>query len=470
MRIFSKAVIILALFLCVFSLQKTYAQDAATKAGLDWWQDAKFGMFIHWGLYSQAAGDWNGKPSKGNEHFMLYERVPLKQYAKIADDFNPTMFNADEWVKRAKDAGMKYVVFTAKHHDGYAMYDSKNSDYNIVKTTKFARDPIKELAEACKKYGLKLGIYYSLGRDWEDPDVPTTWPTKGGRSNTWDYPDEDGKVFSKYFQRKVMPQVKELLTQYGPIAIMWFDTPENVITKAESTELREMIKSIQPECIINNRIGNGVGDYNVFEQQISLKKSTQPWESCITMSGKWSYNRHDKAWKSPELMIRQLVEIVSKGGNLLLNVSPIGSGALLPKTTDRLDAIGEWMKVNERAIYGTHPWEISNEDISLNKTPNEAVKSTMGGETDNDNTSKEMAPNIYYTAKDNNIFLFAASWKEAMINAKSLVGSKTAIKKVALMGNCKKVKWTQDEAGLHIQMPSKLPSTVPVYVFKLTLK
>ncbi len=465
-----KAILILIMIASVLGMQKTFAQDAATKKSLDWWQDAKFGMFIHWGLYSVAAGDWKGKPSRGNEHFMLYEKVPLKEYAKIADDFNPVDFNANQWVKRAKEAGMKYIVFTSKHHDGYAMYDSKASDYNIVKTTKFARDPIKELAEACKKYGLKLGIYYSLGRDWEDPDVPTTWPTKGGRSNTWDYPNEDGKVFSKYFERKVKPQVRELLSQYGPIAIMWFDTPENIITKAESAELRAMIKSIQPECIINNRIGNNEGDYNVFEQAISSTKSTQPWESAITMSGKWSYNRHDNAWKSPELMIRQLVEIVSKGGNLLLNISPTGTGAFLPKTTERLDAIGEWMETNSKAIYGTHPWKINSEEVPVTKIVNAAGKNNLGGETDNDNTSKEIAPAIYYTAKDNNIFLFACSWKDAMVNAKSLVGSKTAIKKVEFMGDDDKVKWSQDEEGLHIDMPKKLKSEVPIYVFKLTLK
>ena len=456
----------------MFCIPKSYAQDTATENALESWQDSKFGMFIHWGLYSEAAGDWNGKPSRGNEHFMLYEKVPLKEYAKIADRFDPSQFNADDWVKRAKKAGMKYVVFTTKHHDGYAMYDSKVSNYNIVKTTKWGRDPLKELAAACKKYGLKLGLYYSLGRDWEDPDVPTTWPTKGGRSNTWDFPDEDGKVFAKYFERKVLPQVKELLTNYGPVEIMWFDTPENIITKAESTKLREMIKSIQPGTIINNRIGNDVGDYQVYEQSISNAKSTQPWESCITMSGKWSYNRHDKAWKSSELMIRQLIEIVSKGGNLLLNISPIGNGDLLPKTTERLDEIGKWMKINKEAIYGTKAWEVTTENVVVDKKPTVTKpegKNTMQ-DTDNDNTSKDIAPTIYYTTKDKNIYLFAASWKAAIVNAKSLMSGKVAVKKVSLLGTCKKVKWTQSNAGLQIEMPSKLPGTTPIYVFKVALK
>ena len=448
------------------------AQQQGDPVAMKWWQDAKFGMFVHWGLYSVAGGDWKGKPSRGNEHFMLYERVPLKEYAQIANDFNPDKFDADALVKAARDAGMKYVVFTTKHHDGYAMYDSKVSDYNIVKTTKWARDPVKELAAACKKYGLKLGLYYSLGRDWEDPDVPTSWPTKGGRSNTWDYPNEDAKVFSKYFKRKVMPQVKELLTNYGPVAIMWFDTPEGFISKAESTELRAMIKSIQPACIINNRIGNNEGDYNVFEQSISPVKNAQPWESCITMSGKWSYNRHDNAWKSPELMIRQLVEVVSKGGNLLLNVSPIGSGAFLPKTNERLDAIGKWMKINNEAIYGTNPWVVSSENVPLPiaNASDKTGKSNLGGETDNDNTVKAIVPDLLYTAKGKNIFLFARSWKAATIEAKSLAGNKYKINDISLLGSKSKIKWQQNADALHIDLPSSLPSAVPVYVFKLTIK
>jgi len=232
-----------------------------------WFTDGKFGLFLHWGLYSQTAGDWDGHPTKGGEHFMLYERIPVKTYAKIADQFNPTAFDADRWVQLAHDAGMKYIVITAKHHDGFAMYNSAVSDYNIIRRTPWAKDPMLALAAACKKYGLKLCFYYSLGRDWENPDVPTNWPTKAGRSNTWDYPDEDAKDLSKYVENKVKPQLRELLTQYGPIGIIWFDTPE-LITKKQSQEIRDLIHSIQPQCIINSRIGNGLGDYAVVEQSL----------------------------------------------------------------------------------------------------------------------------------------------------------------------------------------------------------
>lgn len=470
MKTWGKLGIIILLF-ASYSLKAQFNADEAIieKESMEWWRNAKFGMFIHWGLYSVAAGDWNGKPSRGNEHFMLYEKVPLKEYAKIAGEFNPIKFNADDWVKKAKDAGMKYIVFTSKHHDGYAMYNSPSSDYNIVKTTSFARDPIKELATACKKYGLKLGIYYSLGRDWEDPDVPTDWPTKGGRSNTWDYPNEDAKDFTKYFERKVKPQVKELLTQYGPIAIMWFDTPEGIITKQQSTELRQLIKTIQPGCIINNRIGNNAGDYNVFEQAISAKKDTKPWESCITMSGKWSYNKYDKAWKSPELIVRQLVEIVAKGGNLLLNLNPTGVGLFLPEANERLAEIAKWMKVNQEAIYGAHTWDVVAEQVAVTKAQTGEKVANAMPDTNNDNTAKEINPDIYFTAKDKNIYLIARSWKSSEINAKSFT-QPYPIANITLLGSTAKVAWKQDHEGLHIVMPSELPATVPVYVFKLTLK
>lgn len=217
-----------------------FTLKGAGKEDMKWFTDAKFGMFIHWGLYSQTAGDWKGHPTKGGEHFMLYERIPVKEYALIANDFNPTEFNARKWVKTAKEAGMKYIVITSKHHDGFAMYHSACSDYNIVTRTPFARDPMKELADECRKQGLKFGFYYSLGRDWEDPDVPTNWPTKAGRSNTWDFPDEDNKNLQAYIDRKVLPQLTELLTNYGEIAMMWFDTPE-MVTKEQSRSIRRLI-------------------------------------------------------------------------------------------------------------------------------------------------------------------------------------------------------------------------------------
>jgi len=284
---------------------------------------------------------------------MRHLQIPLAEYAKIANDFNPTNFSADEWVTIAKNAGMKYMVITTKHHDGFAMFNSPSSDYNIVKRTPWKRDPVKELAEACRKQGLKFGVYYSLGRDWEDPDVPTSLKPDGSRrSNTWDFPDEDKKDFAKYFERKVKPQVRELLTQYGPIAVMWFDTPEK-ISKAQSEELLALIRKLQPECIVNARIGNRLGDYAVSEQKIPDSGDTQPWETCMTLNGHWGYKKGDENWKPTATLVRNLIDITSKGGNFLLNVGPTGEGIIPAPSVAHLAEVGKWMKVNGEAIYGT---------------------------------------------------------------------------------------------------------------------
>ena len=318
---------------------------------LQWWSADRFGMFIHWGLYAQDGCFWKGQDGK-TEHMMRHLKIPISEYEKIATEFNPVKFNADEWVSIAKTAGMKYMVITSKHHDGFAMYDGKSNDYNIVKRTPWKRDPIKELAEACKKQGLKFGVYYSLGRDWHDPDVPTSVKPDGNRrSNTWDFPDEDKKDFSKYFERKVKPQVRELITQYSP-AVIWFDTPEQ-ITKAQSEELVRLIRSIKPDCIINQRVGNRLGDYAVHEQAIPGTTERQPWESCMTLNKHWGYKKDDENWKSAETLVRNLIDITSKGGNFLLNVGPTGEGIIPAPSVDLLKQVGQWMDVNSEAIYGS---------------------------------------------------------------------------------------------------------------------
>ncbi|MGF7233076.1 alpha-L-fucosidase [Arachidicoccus sp.] len=447
------------------------AQTTIGTSKLKWWQDAKFGLFFHWGLYSVAAGDWNGRPYKGNEHFMLYERIPWKIYGQtLATKFDPVKFDADVWVKMAKNAGMKYIVITAKHHDGFAMYHSPSSDYNIVKKTPWGKDPMKLLSEACKKYGIKLCFYYSLGRDWQDPDVPTNWPVKGGRSNTWDYPNEDKKDIRKYFERKVKPQVKELLTQYGPIGVIWFDTPE-MITRQQSKELREMIHKLQPDCIINGRIGNGYGDYSVSEQKIEGKIDLHPWESCVTLSGGWGYNKYDSAWKSPELLIRQLTETVSKGGNYLLNVGPMGNGEFPRPAVQRLAAIGKWMHINGEAVYGTRPWHIALEKVegallSDDKSPSKTLDKNMV-DVLNDVTPKNIFPEIRFTQKGGNIYVFANSIQTTELHVKALGAAYfKRIRSISILGG-RRVDWKQQTGYVTIKMPKKKKGSINIYVFKV---
>lgn len=431
---------------------------------MSWFRDAKFGLFIHWGLYSQAAGEWKGHPTKGGEHFMLYERIPLKEYATLAQDFNPEKFDATKWVKAAKQAGMKYLVYTTKHHDGFAMYNSACSDYNVVKCTPFAKDPLKELAEACKKEGIKLGLYYSLGRDWEDPDVPTNWPVKAGRSNTWDYPDEDSKQLPAYIERKVKPQLKELLTNYGEIAIIWFDTPE-LVTKQQSRELRDLIHSLQPNCIINSRIGNGLGDYSIVEQKLSDDINDKPWEACLTMGKNWGYSRYDTVYKKPDVLIRNLADIVSKGGNLLLNIGPDPTGCFPKQTEMPLHTLRAWLKINGESIYGTLPWRVFGEELS-DKVQKEAEQKPFH-DAEYDGTPKNVVPDVRFTHKGKNVYVIVRHVSDASYTLRSFSSETDKIRQVTLMENKKKVDWRLTEKGLHINNLPRTPKDFPVYVLKV---
>jgi alpha-L-fucosidase len=324
---------------------------------LQWWQEARFGMLVHWGLYSQDGCFWKGEDGQ-TEQMMRRLKIPLAEYAKIAGQFNPVKFDADAWARITKDAGMKYLIVTAKHHDGFAMWNSPSSTYNVVVRTPWKRDPFKELAEATRKHGLKLGVYYSLGRDWEDPDVPTR---DGYRSNTWDYPDEGKKNFALYFERKVKPQLRELLTQYGPIAMVWFDTAEQ-ITKAQSEEVLQLIHKLQPQCIVNARAGNGLGDYLVQERTIPQQVNPRPWETCMSLNDHWAFHKTDSAWKSAETLVRHLVDVASKGGNFLLGVGPTGEGVIPEAAAQRLTEMGRWMQANGDTIRDTVPCPVATFD------------------------------------------------------------------------------------------------------------
>ncbi len=333
-----------------------------SQENLEWFTDAGFGMFIHWGLYSIPAGVWKGVPVEDKryinpyaEHIMMLCKIPKAEYALLAESFNPTEFNADKIVTLAKNAGMKYLVYTTKHHDGFAMYDSKVSDYNIVKATPYKKDPLKSLSDACKREGIKLGLYYSLGRDWESPDAVA----KENRRNTWDFPDKTGFSYQRYLDEKVKPQLKELLTNYGDIAIIWFDTPE-LTTKKQSLELESLVKNMQPKCLINTRAGNDIGDFmEMSDNYIPESSQTKAWECPATMAESWGYSILDteEYWKSSDELIEKLIEIRSKGGNYLLNIGPDSKGDIPSLAIERLEDIAKWMEVNSQAIYNTSPVE-----------------------------------------------------------------------------------------------------------------
>jgi len=341
-KIFIFAVMVMALSQITGNVfaQKSKADDPK----MNWWKEAKFGMFIHWGLYSVPAGIYQGKDIPGiGEWIMNTAKIPVAEYARYATQFNPTSFNADEWVKLAKEAGMKYLVITSKHHDGFALFDSKASDYDIMDATPFKRDIIKEMAAACKKYGIHFGLYYSQDQDWHQ---------KGGGvcGKHWDKA-QDGN-FDEYLDRIAVPQVKEILTAYNP-EIIWWDTP-CTITKEGAAKFAPILAKY-PKLITNNRLGGGIdGDLETPEQFIPATGIPgKNWESCMTMNDTWGFKKNDHNWKSTEMLVRNLIDIASKGGNYLLNVGPTQMGLIPDASIERLKEVGAWMKINGEAIYGT---------------------------------------------------------------------------------------------------------------------
>jgi alpha-L-fucosidase len=317
-----------------------------------WFDEARFGMFIHWGIYSVPAGEWNGQNWYG-EWFQLENKMPAAQYAQFAAQFNPAQFDARAWVKTARDAGMKYIVITSKHHDGFCMFDTKLSDYNVVQATPWHHDPMKDLAEECHRQGVRLDFYYSVP-DWHSPDFPQKYSQHQfhGAPN----PDADLDRYVAY----VKGQLHELLTQYGPIGILWFDdggsfeglARTNMAALMHAQEIIDEIHQLQPWCIVNNRLGLPA-DYGTPEQYIPGGRPQNAFEVCMTLNDHWGYNRADQKWKSAKVVIQNLADIASKGGNYLLNVGPTPQGTLPPEAVKILGQVGDWMRVNGDSIYGT---------------------------------------------------------------------------------------------------------------------
>lgn len=320
---------------------------------LKWWHEARFGMFIHWGLYAKLAGEWNGEKIPGiGEWIMRNAKIPIPEYEKLANDFNPVEFDADEWVGVAKQAGMKYLVITAKHHDGFCMFNSPSNPYNIVNCTPFKRDPMKELAEACRKQGIRMCFYYSQALDWHADGGAGHWDEVGEGKDWLSYarPAED---FQAYLDRVVKPNLKELLTNYGPIGLIWFDTPV-AITPEQSASIRDYVHELQPECLVSGRIGHDVGDYGSLGDNEHPKGAVKgAWETPATLNDTWGYKTDDHNWKSLDFLLDLLVNCASKGVNYLLNVGPTAEGVIPQPSVDLLKQVGEWLTRNGESIYGS---------------------------------------------------------------------------------------------------------------------
>ena len=331
--------------------QSSLGTDApASRTAL--FDEGNYAMFIHWGLYSNIANKWKDSTYYGISEWIMNPRranIPVEEYKAEAKNFNPVNFDAKAIAQLAKDAGMKYIVITSKHHDGFAMYDSKSNDFNIVKATPFARDPMKELAKACKELSLGFGFYYSHNQDW-------TFPGGNGGPKV----NEKGKEvgFDYYFKNKCLPQVKEIVTEYGDIAMVWFDTPGDM-EKKYVEELVQVVRKHQPNAMISGRAGHGLGDYkSLGDMNIPIKNIGGLWETVDVTNDSWGYAWYDENWKSPKRILKSIISTVARGGTYMLNVGPAPDGTIPIEAQESLRASGEWIGTYPQVIYkaGASPW------------------------------------------------------------------------------------------------------------------
>jgi alpha-L-fucosidase len=333
---------------------------------MQWWREARFGMFIHWGLYAVPAGEYQGRRSKEiGEWIMSWANIPRAEYEQFATRFDPVKFNAAEWVRIAKDAGMKYIVITSKHHDGFSMFDSDISNYDIVDSTPYRKDPLRALSDEARKQGLKFAVYYSI-MDWHHP---SQYVKAAGKDETaGDHNTEMREGQKPVYVAYMKAQLKEIVTKYDP-AVLWFDGEwVNWWTEEDGKDLYQYVRSLKPGILINNRVGKGrrgmqgmnkedqvyAGDFGTPEQQIPASGIPGvDWESCMTINNTWGYKSYDDNWKPTETLIRNVIDTASKGGNYLLNVGPTAEGLIPAPSVERLAGIGKWMKVNGESIYGT---------------------------------------------------------------------------------------------------------------------
>lgn len=397
-----------------------------------WWREAGFGMFIHWGAYAVPGGVHKGKEVSGiGEWIMSSANIPVAEYEPYPRQFDPQQFDAEAWVRIAKEAGMKYIVITSKHHDGFCLWDSKLTDYDIMDTSPFKRDILKELREACEKAGVKLCFYHSI-MDWHHPDA---------QGRDYGNGNPDGPDFASYRENYLKPQLKELIEKYNP-HVLWFDgewIPE--WTEEQGKDLYQYVRSLKPDILINNRVGKGrqgmqgmnrepddVGDFGTPEQEILDYGSVGlDWESCMTMNDTWGFKRNDHNWKSAEALVHNLVDIAAKGGNYLLNVGPTPEGLIPAASVERLAEMGAWMRVNHPVVFDSRMWFQYKEG--------EHIRYTSGA--------------------DGYVYATCLEWPGEVLQLKyvrPLEGSA-----VELLGYDKPLAWSFDPRhGLTIQLPAEL--------------
>ena len=452
--------VITALLLVMFAMAG-FAQSSVKKLSHDqkmaWWREAKFGMFVHWGPYSLYGGVYNGYKQRrgGAEWIMNRCKIPVREYKARATTFNPVKFNADSLVLMAKNAGMNYIVFTSKHHDGFAMFKSNASRFNIVDYTPFKRDIVAELAKACRKYDMKLGLYYSQAQDWCNPGGGTIrklmkegWPNPDSTEidqftadhlGGWDYLQRT-RTIEQYMDSVAIPQIKELLSNYGDIAVMWFDTPHRMSVKM-AQKIQDVLDQY-PQIITNDRLMRKKfpGDYKTPEGRIPKKEDIEgvDWETCMNIGSSWGYKSWENKWKDAKTIIRNLNTIAARGGNYLLNVGPDATGVVPAQAQNCLKAVGQWMKVNGEAIYGTQ----------------RSLVYPKWGECIRKDDKKH---SMYY--------LSVFKWPS---NGKLVFETDKKVKKATLLATGKPLKFKKTEKGIVLEVPMKCPDSIAT-VIKLDL-
>ena len=441
------------------------AQDVDHDDKMAWWREARFGMFIHWGLYSIPAGEWNGETHHA-EWILTTAQIPVAEYETLADQFNPVNFDADAWVDMAKDAGMKYIVITSKHHDGFALFDSKVSDFDIM-ATPFRRDIMHELSEAAREQGIKMCWYHSI-MDWHHPDY---LPRRA-----WEKRSAEGADFDR-FEKYLYGQVEELLTNYGDIGVMWFDGEwEETWTHERGKRLYDFVQTLQPNIIINNRVDKGRqgmqgmtsddkfrGDFGTPEQEIPpTGKPGVDWETCMTMNDRWGYNAFDHNFKSTADLIHKLIDIVSKGGNFLLNVGPKPDGTFPNQSIDRLQEIGEWMDVYGESIYGTDasPFEFGAETQASRLIGNKLGHGFTGNPEFNPVGVYPSRCTIKHHEDGSSTLYFHIFNEWRPINPLIVPGIANEPGAATLLGSDATLTVERHESDWHIQLPDERPSEI----------
>jgi alpha-L-fucosidase len=420
-------------------------------ARLKWWKDARFGMFIHWGLYAIPAGQHKDsilRQDQIGEWIMHSANIPIPEYEEYGKQFNPTKYDAKEWVRIAKDAGMKYIVITSKHHDGFSLWDSKVTEYDIMDFAPYKKDILRALAEECKAQGVTLCFYHSI-MDWHHPDA---------KAKNYEHQTTANPNWEKYREEYLKPQLAELIKNYDP-AVLWFDGEWiEEWTEPQGKDLYNFVRNQKPNILINNRVGKGrkgmqgmneyqdaAGDFGTPEQEIlSGKSDVLPWESCMTMNDTWGYKKNDNNWKSAEMLVHNLVDISAKGGNYLLNIGPKADGEIPAPTIERLAEMGKWVKVNGEAIYTT-----------------KSLNNYKEGET------------IRYTQSADGQYIYAISlkWVGKSLNLKNISPKEGS--QIKMLGFETPLKWTYDATkGLTIEIPKELQAEAKrpckyAYTFKI---